>query len=346
MSTETRRTKDEVAWSTRSRTGSLMGVQIIGLGSAVPSQRVRNEDLAALGYDAQWILQRSGIQERRHAPPSVATSDLAAEAAKVCLARSLVPPRDIDLVLVGTYTPDMPLPSTACLVQDRLGIQAPAMDLHAACAGFVFGLITGAQFVASGCSRYVLVIGADCNSRVVNPADRRTFPLFGDAAGAAILAPGSARQGLLAYAFGSDGSGADLLCQRMGGTRLPFRADPSADGLYFLHMEGRAIFKWAVRVLKDTVAEVLRLARCGLADVDLVVFHQANLRIIDAAVEELGLDRAKVYNNLQRYGNTAAASIPLALDEAFQEGRIEPGSRVLMSGFGAGLTWGTALVQW
>ncbi|MCR4411866.1 MAG: ketoacyl-ACP synthase III [Thermoguttaceae bacterium] len=323
-----------------------MGVRILGLGSAVPDQVIHNEDLAARGFDAEWILKRSGIQERRHAPPEIATSDLAVAAARRCLDATFVEPEEIDLVLVGTYTPDMPLPSTACLVQDRLGLRAPAMDLHAACTSFVYALITGMQFVATGCSRRALVIGADCNSRVVNPNDVRTFPLFGDAAGAVVLAPGTPQQGLLAYAVGADGSGADLLCQRMGGTRLPFATNGSGQGLHYLHMEGRAVFKWAVRVLEETVSEVLQYADLPLDEVDLVIFHQANLRIIDAAAAEIGLDPAKVYNNLQRYGNTAAASIPLALDEAFREGRIEPGSRVLVSGFGAGLTWATALVQW
>ena len=323
-----------------------MGVQVVGVGSSVPDNVIRNEDLAALGYDADWIVQRTGILERRHAPPGMATSDLAVEAARRCIEHAGVDPREIDLLLLGTYTPDMPLPATACLVQDRLGLCAPAMDIHAACASFVYSLITGTQFVATGCSRLALIIGADCNSRVVNPSDERTYPLFGDAAGAVLLAAGTQEQGLLSYAIGADGSGAELLCRPMGGSRLPFTQADDNDSRHFLHMEGRPIFKWAIRMLRETISETLRAADMTLDDVDLVIFHQANMRIINSAVQDLGIDEAKVFNNLERYGNTSAASIPLALDEAFQEGRIRPGSYVLFSGFGAGLAWGTVLMRW
>jgi len=323
-----------------------MGVQVVGIGSSTPANVVRNEDLAELGYDADWIVQRTGILERRHAEPGVATSDLAVEAAQRCIAEADVDPRDIDLLLVGTYTPDMPLPSTACLVQNRLGLVAPAMDLHAACAGFIFAMITGMQYVATGCSRLALIIGADTNSRVVNPADRHTFPLFGDAAGAVLLTPGSANQGLLSYAIGSDGSGADLLCRPMGGSLHPFSQAEPGDTGNFLHMDGRPIFKWAIRLLRETISDVLRSVNMTLDDVDLVIFHQANMRIINASVQDLGIDARKVFNNLERYGNTSGASIPLALDEAYRAGRIHRGSHILFSGFGAGLSWGTVLLRW
>jgi 3-oxoacyl-[acyl-carrier-protein] synthase-3 len=330
----------------RSRLGRLMGVQVVGVGSSVPDNLVRNEDLASLGYDAEWIVQRTGILERRHAPPGTATSDLAVEAARRCIEDAGVDPQEIDLLLLGTYTPDQLLPATACVVQDRLGLCCPAMDLQLACAGFVYAMITAAQYIATGCSRLALAIGADCNSRVVNPADKHTFPLFGDAAGAVLLAPGSGGQGLVSFAVGSDGSGADLLCRQVGGSMFPFERSDSANGLHFLRMEGRPIFKWAVRVLNETIDDVLRTADMTLDEVDLVIFHQANMRIISSAVKDLGLDESKVYNNLQRYGNTSAASIPLALDEAYREGRIRRGDHVLMSGFGAGLAWGTVLVRW
>jgi 3-oxoacyl-[acyl-carrier-protein] synthase-3 len=316
----------------------------VGIGSSVPENLVRNEDLAALGYDADWILQRSGIVQRRHVPPGMATADLAVEAAERCIAQAGADRDDIDLVLVGTYTPDYLLPSTACLVQNRLGLRAPAMDLHAACASFMMALVTGGQFVSTGCSRLALVIGADANSRVVDPADRHTFPLFGDGAGAVLLATGERDQGLVAYALGADGSGAGLLHRPMGGTMMPFT--PDADGQQFMKMEGRAVFKWAVRMIQDTVKEVLEAAGKSLDDVALVVFHQANLRIITTAVNDLGIPERKVYNNLDRLGNTAAASIPLALDEAWQRGRIRRGDLILLSGFGAGLVWGTALWRW
>jgi 3-oxoacyl-[acyl-carrier-protein] synthase-3 len=316
------------------------------VGSSVAANTVRNEDLAALGYDADWIVQRTGILERRHAGADVATSDLAIAAAQRCIEQAGVNRDEIDLVLLGTYTPDMLMPATASIIQHRLGLRAPAMDLQAACASFIFAMLCGMQFVVTGCSRLALVIGADCNSRVVDPADRRTFPLFGDAAGAVLLAPGTDNQGLLSYAVGSDGSGAHLLCRPMGGSRLPFSQAAENDGRHFLKMEGRPVFKWAIRMLRETISDTLQAAQMSLDEVDLVIFHQANMRIINSAVEDLGIDPKKVFNNLDRYGNTSSASIPLALDEAFQQGRIHAGSHILFSGFGGGLAWGTVLMRW
>lgn len=346
MSDETIRTNNVELQTKLSRIGSLMGVQVVGVGSSVPDNLIRNEDLAALGYDAEWIVQRTGILERRHVEPGTATSDLSAEAARRCIEQAGVDPQQIDLILLGTYTPDLLMPATASLVQDRLGLRAPAMDLQAACASFIYALITGMQFVATGCSRLVLVIGADCNSRVMDPADERTFPLFGDAAGAVLLAAGSEDQGLVSYAVGSDGSGVDLLYRPMGGSRLPFSSAADLDGRHFVRMEGRAIFKWVVRMLRETIAETLQAAKMTLDEVDLIIFHQANMRIISSATKDMGIDPKKVFNNLQRYGNTSSASIPLALDEAFREGRIRHGDHILFSGFGAGLAWGTVLMKW
>lgn len=323
-----------------------MGVQVVGVGSYAPDNLVRNEDLAALGCDPDWIVQRTGIVERRHAPPEIATSDMAVIAAEECIEDAGVDPSDIDLVLLGTFTPDQLLPASACFVQDRLGLSAPAMDLHAACASFAFAMITGAQFVASGSSKLALVIGADCNSRVVNPEDKQTYPLFGDAAGAVLLAPGSEKQGLLGFAYGCDGSGADLLCRVVGGTRRPFSHDAAPNGSHYLAMEGRPVFKWAVRVVTQSLGEILELTGMTLDQIDVFIFHQANLRIIRTVIKDSGIDPRKVFNNLQRYGNTSAGSIPLALDEAYRGGRIHRGDRILVSGFGAGLVWGTILVQW
>lgn len=346
MTSDSTQPRELVASCKGSRLGRLLGVQVVGVGSYVPELVVGNEQLASLGCDADWIYQRTGIVQRRHAPAGMATSDMAVEAARRCIERSGVDPQAIDLVVLGTFTPDLLLPSTACLVQDRLGLCAPAFDLQAACASFVFALWTGMQFVATGCSRLALVIGADCNSRVIDPADVRTYPLFGDGAGAVLLAPGKPEQGMLACALGSDGSGAPLLKREMGGTRMPFSHDPGSNGLHFMHMEGRPIFKWAVRILHDTVGEVLRYAHVTLSDVDIVIFHQANLRIINSAVEDLGIDPKKIINNLERFGNTSSASIPLALDEAVSQGRVQRGDVLLLSGFGAGLTWATGLLRW
>ncbi len=323
-----------------------MGVQVIGVGAYAPDNVVSNDDLESLGCDPEWIVQRTGIVERRHAPPEIATSDMAAAAAEECIEDAGVDPADVDLVLLGTFTPDQLLPSSACFVQERLGLTAPAMDLHAACASFAYAMVTGAQFVATGCSKLVLVIGADCNSRVVNPKDVGTYPLFGDGAGAVLLSRGDDNQGLLAFAFGADGSGANLLYRETGGSRKPFSHENNTNGSHFLAMEGRPVFKWAVRIVSQSIGEVLEEAHIPLDQIDLFLFHQANLRIIRSVIRDLGIDPRKVFNNLQHYGNTSAGSIPLALDEAYREGRIRRGDRILMSGFGAGLAWSTMIVQW
>jgi 3-oxoacyl-[acyl-carrier-protein] synthase-3 len=331
----------------RSPLRHLLGVQVLSTGSYVPDPVVTNEDLqASLGFDSEWVFQRTGIRERRHAPPEMATSDLAIRAARRAIERAGVSVDDIDLVLVGTFTPDMSFPSSACLVQDQLGIRAPAVDLQAACAGFMYALVTGMQFVATGCSRLALVIGADCNSRVLNPKDQRTYPLFGDGAGAVLLAPGSQEQGLLAYTLGADGAGAALLRRPMGGSRMPFGCDHLEQGLQYLQMDGRAVFKWAIRLLEESTRDVLAHAKLSAEQLDLIVLHQANIRIIDAAATALHLDREKLVVNLDRFGNTSAGSVPLALDEAFEQGRIKRGDRILLSGFGAGLAWGTAVLTW
>ncbi|HEY5315671.1 MAG TPA: beta-ketoacyl-ACP synthase III [Pirellulales bacterium] len=325
----------------------LVGVRVLSTGSYVPDPVVTNEDLhQRLGFDPAWILQRTGIRERRHAPPQMATSDLALEAARRAIDRAGVKASDIDLVLVGTFTPDMSFPSTACIVQDRLGICAPAVDLQAACAGFMYAMVTGMQFIAAGTSQMALVIGADCNSRILNPKDQRTYPLFGDGAGAVLLTPGSQEQGLVSYTLGSDGSGGPLLQRPMGGSRMPINCAQLAEGAQYLQMDGRAVFKWAIRLLDDSIGDVLRHAGLTGHDLSLIVLHQANIRIIHSAVDALGLDRKKLLINLDRYGNTSAGSVPLALDEAFEQGRIRSGDHILLSGFGAGLAWGTAILRW
>jgi 3-oxoacyl-[acyl-carrier-protein] synthase-3 len=324
----------------------LTGVQIVATGGYVPENVVRNEDLAALGCDPDWIMQRTGIRERRHAPPQIATSDMAIAAARRAIDQAGARASDIDLVIVATFTPDWPVPATACQVQSRMGINAPAMDVQAACAGFIYGLITGMQFVATGCSRLALVVGSDTNSRVVDPADKKIYPLFGDGAGAVLLAAGSPEQGMLAYTMGSEGSGADLLYTPMGGSRMRPCAAGFAANQHYLKMEGRPVFKWAVRLLAQSMRETLEAAKLSLDDISLVVLHQANVRIIDAAVDELGIPREKVLMQIERYGNTSAGSIPLVLDEANRTGRLRRGDAVLISGFGAGLAWGTGVLRW
>lgn len=325
----------------------LTGVQVAATGSFAPDQVVTNDDLKRkYGFDPEWVVQRTGILERRIAPPDMVTSDMAREAGRRCLEQAGVSPKDIDLLIVGTFTGDSPLPSTSCRVQHALGLNCPAMDVQAACAGFIYGMISAMQYVAAGCAERVLVIGVELISRIINPKDPKTYPLFGDGAGAALITAGSERQGLIAYSLGADGSGADLIRQRMGGSRLPTTSERVTCGDHYLEMEGRQVFKWAIRVLDETIHDVCGAAGMTIGDISLFIAHQANLRIIEAAADGLGIPKEKVFTNLHRYGNTSAASIPLALDEAVSSGRVKRGDILLLSGFGAGLTWGTTLLRW
>lgn len=326
---------------------TLTGFQVLGTGSYLPDNVVTNSDLTQrLGFDSDWIVQRTGIRERRHAPPHLATSDLCFEAAKRCLDNANVDPGDVDLLVVGTFTPDMTFPSTACLLQDRLGLFCGGFDVQAACAGFIYAFATAAQFVKTGNAKRCLVVGGDTNSRIVNPADMKTYPLFGDGAGAVLLGPGGSDQGFLSYQLGTDGSGGDLLCRPAGGSKLPASAAALEADLHFLKMDGRAVFRWAVNTVTDSTTEVLEHSGLTADEVSMFFPHQANIRIINAVSDVLGFPRQKVYNNLERVGNTSAGSIPIALDEANARGLINRGDRLLLTGFGAGLTWGSAVLGW
>ena len=330
-----------------SRVQRLTGVAIRSIGSYVPSRIVTNEELEQrYGFEEGWVKRRTGITQRRFAGEGESTSDLAVEAAKRAMLAARVSPSDIDLLIVGTFTPDFTCPSTACLVQDKLNLDAPAMDLQAACSGFMYSLATGAQFIATGNAKCALVIGADVNSRIVQPDDQRTAPLFGDGAGAVILGAGETDQGLICYQLGADGAGGCMLDRPAGGVSIPLTPELVAAGKHFLQMDGRNVFKWAIQAVTESIEVVLEQAGVTTEDVSLFVLHQANIRIIDHAMKVLSIPRSKVYNNLDRVGNTSAASIPLALDEAHREGRIQRGDLVLMCGFGAGLTWGTGLFRW
>jgi 3-oxoacyl-[acyl-carrier-protein] synthase-3 len=321
------------------------GVQILAVGAFAPPEVVRNEDLAHLGCDPEWIVQRTGIRQRRRAADGVATSDLAAEAARRCLAAAGAQARDVDLIVLATMTPDSAAPSTACRVQTLIGASCPAMDLNAACSGFMYALATGMQFVKTGCARRVLVIGAEVMTRLTNPADVKTYSLFGDGAGAALVGPGSDDQGFVSYSLGADGSGGCLLEVPGGGSREPLTAAGLAAGRQYMSMDGRAVFKWAVRLLGESVGGALSAAELTPADIDYFVLHQANRRILDAAAADLGFDPARLVMNLDRYGNTSAASIPLVLDDLRQANQLQRGTKLLLCGFGAGLTWGTGVFQ-
>ena len=326
---------------------SLMGVQILGTGSYVPDAVITNEHLQNRFHcDKEWIVKQTGIRERRHALANQATTDLGFEAARRCIDNAGARPEDIDMLLVATITPDMSFPSAACLIQHRLRLTCAAVDLQAACAGFMYALVTGAAYVVSGASDLCLVIGADCLSRIANPDDVKVFPILGDGAGAVLLARGSPNQGIVQYSMGSEGSGANLIQRRGCGSRIPPSTAVLEEGLHYMEMEGRAVFNWAASILCDSIMDVLQAAKLAPHDVDLYVPHQANIRIINAAIDVLRIDRQKVYTNIDRYGNTSAASVPLALDEAVAENRVQPGDYVIMSGFGSGLVWGTTLFHW
>ncbi len=341
--------ENSLSQSRRGRVGTCSGVTIAATGSYAPDQVVTNENLAALGCDSDWIVQRTGIHQRRKAGNDQASSDLAYEAALKCLSSAGVKPSEVDLVICATMTPDHITPSTACLLQKRLGCVAPAFDVSAACSGFMYALVTGAQFVRSGSARNALIVGSEVMSRTVNSHDVKTYPLFGDGAGTALLQPCSTVQtettGLISFTLGSEGDN-NSLCLPAGGSREPTTVESLSRGRQYLRMDGRTVFKWAVRIVADSSRDVLAAAGLTSTDVDLVILHQANIRIIDAAVSNLDIPREKVFVNLDKYGNTSAASIPMALDDANRQGLIKRGDIVLLCGFGAGLSWGTSLLRW
>jgi 3-oxoacyl-[acyl-carrier-protein] synthase III len=322
-------------------------VSITGVGVHVPDRVVTNDEMARyVDTSDEWIVTRTGIRERRFADDSEALSDLCLPAAVSALEQAGVSAQDIDLLIVATVTPDMQFPSTGALLADLLAApNAAAYDLAAGCTGFVYGIAQAYGMVASGLSRRALVIGADVLSKLMDMADRSTCVLFGDGAGAVVLEP-VAREGFLAFELGADGSGGKDLNLPAGGSRMPTTAETVASGAHYVHMNGREVFKFATRVLVSSAEAVL--AECGLTveDVDVYVPHQANVRIIDHAVAKLGIPKEKVIVNVDRYGNTSSASIPLALAEAITTGRVRRGDTVLMTGMGAGLTWGSTVMKW
>jgi 3-oxoacyl-[acyl-carrier-protein] synthase III len=345
-------TRQQPLSTKKDRVTTIPGVQIQATGFATASCRVDNVVLAEAGYDAAWIEKRTGIGARFHVRENEATSDLAIRAAQDCLSRAGVSADEVDLIIVATMTPDHLTPSTACIVQAALGCKAAAMDLNAACSGFIYALVTASQFVKSGCSRMALVIGTDVLTNITNPEDHQTFPLFGDGAGAALISASEEScdtlpaSGILAYRLASEGELGKALLIPGGGSRMPASQSMLDRKQHYLQMDGRTVFKWAVNLIPEIVGEILFRAEMSLEEIDLFIPHQANIRIIDAAIEKLGIDREKVFVNLDRYGNTSAASIPIALSEAIDQGRIQRGAHVLMVGFGGGLTWGACLFRW
>jgi 3-oxoacyl-[acyl-carrier-protein] synthase-3 len=308
-----------------------------------------NSELAQLvDTSDEWIRARTGIGERRIAGPEETTCTLAVNAARAALDKAGARAEDLDMVIVATCTPDYSnMPATASLVQHALGAtRAAAVDMNAVCSGFIYALATASQFIVSGAYRSVLVVGAEVFTRILDWQDRSTCVLFGDGAGAVVLEPSSEPGGLLSFVLGSDGAGACSLYVPAGGSRQPASAATVAERGHYVKMQGREVFRFATRVLPDSVVQALEAAKLTTEDVDVLIPHQANTRIIDHAVRRLKVPETAVFSNVERYGNTSAASIPVALCEAVEEGLVVPGSTVVMSGFGAGLSWGTVVWKW
>lgn len=330
-------------------TKSLRSVGIAGVGMYVPSRVMTNRDLEPLvDTTDEWIVSRTGIRERRIAADHEATSDLALPAAREALAVAKITPAELDLILVATCSGDMQsFPATASLLQERLGARrVAAFDVAAVCSGFVYALEVGAQFVATGTSENVLVVGAEVMSRLLDWSDRSTCILFGDGAGAVVLRACPPGEGMLASVLGSDGSGACLLNIPAGGSRLPLTPALIEQKQQFLTMKGREVFRFAVEIMGEAALQALEKAGLEPHQVDLFIPHQANTRIIEAAARRLDLPREKVFVNVDRYGNTSAASIPMALYEAWRQSRVGPGDVVVTVGFGAGLSWGANVFRW
>ena len=322
--------------------------QISGLATYVPPRLLTNKDLERLvNTSDEWILQRTGIRERHVVDPGVATSDLAKEAAIKAIAQAGLTPSDIDFIVVGTTTPDMMFPSTACLVQHKIGAdRAWGFDLGAACSGFTYALTTAVHMVAAGTHRHALAIGADVMSSIIDYTDRSTCVLFGDGAGAVVVSPATDGNSIIDFAHEVDGSGGPALCMPAGGSLRPASHETVDQRLHYVKQDGQAVFKFAVKKTEEICARVLERNNLTGADIDLFVSHQANRRIIMSAAERLGLPPEKVVINIENYGNTTAGTIPLALADAVAAGRLKKGNLVLLASVGAGFTVGSVLLRW
>jgi len=321
---------------------------VTGWGMAVPNKVLTNNELSHMvDTNDEWIVEMTGIHERRIANEHETTASLATDAALKALELANLDPADVELIIVSTSSPEHIFPATACLVQDRIGARrAGAFDLSAACTGFIYALNMAAQAIRTGSVKNAVVIGAETLSRLVNWKDRATCILFGDGAGAFVLQPSDVPGGVLSAVMRSDGSGGDLLSLPAGGSRLPTSAATVADGMHYIHMNGREVFRFATRVMAQATQEAVQLGGVQMDDVKLIIPHQANRRIIESAARQLDISMDRVVVNVGTYGNTSTASIPIATIEALQTGRLQSGDKIVFVGFGAGLTWGAALVQW
>lgn len=321
---------------------------VLGTGSALPDKVITNADLEKLvDTSDQWISERTGIRERRQAAPHETTSTLSVKASRKALAKAGIAATDLDLIICSTISPDMPLPSTASLIQRELGARGCcAFDLAAACSGFLFGMTVAEQFIRTRAAKHVLVVGAELLSRYIDYKDRATCVIFGDGVAAAVFGAVEPPSGIMAHELHTEGQYADHLFIPAGGTAMPASCHTVEQGAHFIKMRGNELFKVAVRSLEEVSRNVLNNAGVTAADIDLFIPHQANQRITDAVRERLGLEREKVYSNICRIGNTSSASIPICLDECVHNGRLKKGDLVLMSAFGAGVTWGAVLMRW
>ena len=328
--------------------GTEKAVGIIGIGSFVPEKILTNKDLEKIvDTNDEWISERTGIKVRHIVAEGENTSDIAAKAAERALKDAGLTADDIDLIVVATATPDMLFPATACLVQNKLKAgKAAAYDLAAGCSGFMYAIVTASQFIKTGLYKHVLVIGAESLSRILDWTDRNTCVLFGDGAGAVVLGEVPEGYGILGSNLGADGSGGDLLCLPAGGTSRPATEETVRERLHFVHMAGNEVFKFAVKVMGEAALNALEHAKIDTSEVDWLIPHQANIRIIQSAAKRLKMPMEKVIVNVDRYGNTSSASIPIALEEAIHDGRIKSGQVITMVGFGAGLTWASAVMRW
>jgi 3-oxoacyl-[acyl-carrier-protein] synthase-3 len=326
----------------------LRGSTITGIGRYVPKRIMTNQEIEKLvDTSDEWIVTRTGIRERRIAAPEEASSDLAFEASKEALADAGVTPAQLDLIIVGTATPDMLFPATACILQDRLGArQAGAFDLSAACSSWVYAVAVAHGYIASGLANTVLVAGAETLSKFTNWKDRNTCVLFGDSAGAVVMQACNPGTGFLSFYLGADGRGGPLISVPAGGSRIPASFESVERNQHFLQMNGREVYKFAVRCIPKAIEEAVHRAHVAIEDVDWFIPHQANVRIIDAAAERLGQPREKFFINVERYGNTSAASVPVALYEAVHAGRVQQGHLAVLVAFGGGLTWGSCALRW
>jgi 3-oxoacyl-[acyl-carrier-protein] synthase-3 len=321
---------------------------ITGIGSFLPKKVLTNDDLTKiLDTTDEWITKRTGIKERRIVENGATASDLAIEASLRALDDANVLPSEVDLIVAATITPDCLVPSTACFLQDKIGASnAGAFDILAACAGFVYALSIAKSFVASGAMKTVLVVGTECLSKITDYTDRSTCILFGDGAGAVIVQRGNGRREIITTHLGSDGSQAELLMLPAGGSKLPTSHETIESRSHYIRLKGKELFKVAINNMVDVITKTVAENNMKIEDIDLIIPHQSNIRIIEAAMDRLKLPRKKAYINIDRFGNTSSASIPIAIDEIDKGGMLNPGDSVLLVAFGGGLTWSSSIIKW